>query len=93
MIEAQLNIRSTKAKTLASKLARQQRRTVSQIVEMALEQYAQTSPTAEATFAENGKEESFWKRIARMSRDSDGPDIDLEAIINEHRVPHKPIEL
>jgi hypothetical protein len=93
MIEAQLNIRSTKAKTLASKLARQQRRTVSQIVEMALEQYAQTSPTTEVSSAENGKEESFWRRIARMSRDSDGPDIDLEAIINEHRVPHKPIEL
>ncbi len=92
MIEAQLNIRSTKAKKLAGQLAKQQRRTVTQVVELALEHFVNHPPLA-APSAEKVTTESFWHSIARMSRESDGPDVDLEAIIAENRVAHDPIKL
>jgi hypothetical protein len=91
MPEKQLSIRSTKARNLAHKLAKSHRRTVSQVVEIALEQFAETSAAPRSANQESS--EDFWSRIARMSREAEGPDVDLMTIINEHRKPHNPIKL
>lgn len=91
MTEAQLNIRSTKAKKLASALAKQERRTVSKIVESALEHYAVEKPDIEVRQV---KASSFWRDLNRsLYPTGHEPDIDLEAIIVEHRMPHEPIKL
>jgi hypothetical protein len=92
MPEQQLSIRSTKARTLAHKLAKKQRRTVSQVVELALEHYSKNPPPLHGSGMAEESEELFWSRIARISREDTGPDIDLEAIINEHRTFHEPIK-
>jgi hypothetical protein len=84
MAEAQLSVRSTRAKKLAHRLAKKERRTVSQVVERALEQYSSNLPEADTESASD-----FWDRITRDY----GTDVDLEAIIREHRKPHKAIEL
>lgn len=81
MAEPQLSVRSARARSLAHKLAKKEQRTVSQVVERALEAYAklQQGPRKE-TAAE------FWDR---MHRDYGGePDIDLDAIIREGRIDH-----
>lgn len=91
MSEAQLNIRSTKAKNLASDLAKQERRTVSKIVESALEYYAKDrrKPNVRQHEASN-----FWRDLNKsLYPTGKEPDIDLEAIISEHRKPHDPIKL
>lgn len=93
MAEEQLSIRSTKARDMAHRLAKKQRRTVSQIVELALEQYAKSTPQDPSPQIQKESAAAFWGRIAKMSRDDAGPDIDLEAIIDEHRKPHRPVEL
>jgi hypothetical protein len=91
MPEAQLNIRSTKAKNLASALAKRQRRTVSQIVELALERYSSALPQVKIHEQEAS---TFWKTLnASLYPTGREPDIDLEAILQEHRQPHKPIKL
>jgi hypothetical protein len=84
MAEAQLSVRSTRAKNLAHRLAKKERRTVSQVVERALEQYNRSAPETEAESASD-----FWDRLTREY----GTDVDLEAIIREHRKPHKAIDL
>jgi hypothetical protein len=91
MPEQQLSIRSTKARNLAHRLAKSHRRTVSQVVEIALEQFAESNQPSRAPKQESS--EDFWSRIARMSREAEGPDVDLMTIINEHRKPHSPIKL
>jgi hypothetical protein len=91
MTEAQLNIRSTKAKNLASNLAKQQRRTVSQIVELALEHYSSERPKLKVREHEASH---FWKDLNKsLYPTGEEPDIDLEAVINEHRKTHDPIKL
>jgi DNA polymerase II large subunit len=84
MAEAQLSVRSTRAKTLAHKLARKERRTIAQVVEKALEQYdrTQAAPKKESV-------SDFWDR---MTRDF-ATDVDLDAILQEHRRPYKAIKL
>jgi hypothetical protein len=90
MPEAQLNIRSTKAKNLASALAKRQRRTVSQIVELALEHYSKEPPQSKAR---NQDTANFWTALnASLYPTGQEADIDLEAIINDHRKPHNPVE-
>lgn len=72
--EPQLSVRSAKARALAHRLARHEKRSIADIVERALEAYE---------IRETGREpaSSFY---ARMPADY-GTDLDLEAIIRESR--------
>jgi hypothetical protein len=74
MAEPQLSVRSAKARNLAHRLARRERRSVADVVERALEAYQ---------VREAGREpaEAFY---ARLSSDC-GTDLDLEVIIRESR--------
>lgn len=83
MAEPQLSVRSAKARALAHRLARKERRSVSQVVERALELYAKAEQPAHETAA------AFY---ARMNRDY-GTDADLETFIDELRKPHEGIDL
>lgn len=74
MAEPQLSVRSAKARALAHRLARREKRSIADIVERALEAYeireAGREPAAE-----------FYARLAAEC----GTDIDLEAVIRESR--------
>lgn len=74
MSEPQLSVRSARARALAHRLARRERRTIADIVERALEAYevAQTGREPAAGF------------YSRLSRDY-GTDIDLDTVVHEHR--------
>ena len=74
MAEPQLSIRSAKARDLARRLARRERRSIANIVERALEAYE---------IREAGREPAatFY---ARLGNDY-GDDIDLETVIREDR--------
>lgn len=74
MAEPQLSVRSAKARDLAHRLARRERRSVEDIVERALEVYEVREAGREPAAA-------FYARLARDY----GTDIDLEAIIRESR--------
>ncbi len=77
MSEPQLSVRSARARDLAHRLARRERRTIADIVERALEAYeaAQTGREPAADF------------YARLSRDY-GTDINLDTVVCEHRSAH-----
>lgn len=83
MVEPQLSVRSARARELAHRLARRENRTIAEIVERALESYAEREAEREPAAA-------FY---ARMRAPEDEEDIDLEAIIREHRKPHPGIDL
>jgi len=72
--EPQLSVRSAKARDLAHRLARRERRSIADVVERALEAY---------DIREAGREpaSAFY---ARLSNDY-GTDVDLEAVIGESR--------
>lgn len=74
MAEPQLSVRSAKARDLAHRLARREKRSIADIVERALEAY-------EAR--ETGREpaSSFYARLSAKY----GTDIDLEAVIRSTR--------
>jgi hypothetical protein len=74
MAEPQLSVRSAKARDLAHRLARRERRSIAEIVERALEAYE---------VREAGREpaSSFYAQLATKY----GTDIDLEAVIREAR--------
>jgi hypothetical protein len=74
MAEPQLSIRSAKARDLAHRLARRERRSVADIVERALEAYE---------VREAGREPaaSFYARLSTIY----GTEIDLEAVIRDAR--------
>jgi hypothetical protein len=78
MAEPQLSVRSAKARDLAHRLARREKRSIADIVERALEAYE---------IRETGREPAaaFY---ARLSSDF-GTDIDLEALIRKARRPHR----
>lgn len=74
MPEPQLSVRSARARDIAHRLARRERRSIADIVERALEAYecretAREPPTA------------FYARLSQNF----GTDIDLEAVIRESR--------
>jgi len=77
MAEPQLSVRSARARDLAHRLARREKRSIADIVERALAAYE---------VREAGREpaESFY---ARLTADH-GVDVDLEALIQEGRRPH-----
>jgi hypothetical protein len=74
MPEPQLSVRSAKARDLARRLARRERRSIADIVERALEAYE---------IREAGREpaSAFY---ARLTNEYSG-DLDLEAVIREDR--------
>jgi len=82
MAEPQLSVRSAKARDLAHRLARRQKRSIADIVERALEAYE---------IREAGREpaSSFYERLSANY----GTDVDLEAVIREARRPHSGPEL
>lgn len=82
MAEPQLSVRSARARDLAHTLARRENRTIAEIVERALESYAEREAGREPA-------EAFYKRLSAM----EGDDVDLEALINENRKPHGGIDL
>ena len=77
MAEPQLSVRSAKARDLAHRLARRERRSIADIVERALEAYE---------VRETGREPAaaFYARLSKG-----GVDLDLEAVIREDRKLHK----
>jgi hypothetical protein len=77
MAEPQLSVRSAKARDLAHRLARREKRSIADIVERALEAYE---------VREAGREPaaSFYQRLATAY----GSDIDLEAVIRDARRPN-----
>lgn len=82
MTKPQLSVRSAKARELAHRLARRERRTVAAVVERALEEYearhsGQISPAA------------FYLELQEMC----AADVDLEALLEEHRQPHSGVDL
>ena len=74
MAEPQLSVRSAKARDLAHRLARREKRSIADVVERALEAYE---------VREAGREpaSSFYSRLST----SYGTDIDLEAVVREAR--------
>ncbi len=77
MPEPQLSVRSAKARDLAHRLARRERRSIADIVERALESYEVRETGREAA-------SSFFARISNEY----GADIDLSAVIAEAREKH-----
>jgi hypothetical protein len=77
MAEPQLSVRSARARDLAHRLARRERRSIADIVERALESYE---------VRESGRQPAsdFYLDLARERPD----DIDLDAVIREGRRPH-----
>ncbi|PIO96417.1 type II toxin-antitoxin system VapB family antitoxin [Pleomorphomonas carboxyditropha] len=82
MAEPQLSVRSAKARDLAHRLARRQKRSIADVVERALEAYE---------IREVGREpaSSFYVRLSATY----GTDVDLEAVIREERHAHLGPEL
>jgi hypothetical protein len=74
MAQPQLSVRSAKARDLARRLARRERRSIADIVERALEAYE---------IREAGREPAaaFYARLANES----GSDVDLEVAIRNSR--------
>ena len=82
MAQPQLSVRSAKARDLAHRLARRERRSVADIVERALEAYEVREAGREPASA-------FYDRLT----DTFGTDIDLDAIVREGRRAHSGPEL
>ena len=77
MAEPQLSVRSARARDLAHRLARRERRSIADVVERALQAYE-----ARETGREPAAE--FYRRLNREC----GVDVDLEALIKEGREPN-----
>ncbi len=82
MPEPQLSVRSAKARKLAHRLAKDERRTIAQVVESALELYARREPAKEPA-------SDFYVRMSRNY----ATDIDLEDVIKSDRKPNPGIKL
>ena len=82
MAEPQLSVRSAKARELAHRLARHERRSIAEVVERALEAYA-------AHHADRAPASTFYIDLNRRV----STDIDLEEVISEHRHPHTGVDL
>lgn len=82
MAEPQLSVRSARARDLAHRLARREKRSIADIVERALEAYE---------IREAGRESaaSFYGRLSSAH----GADIDLDAVIRSERTVHPGPEL
>ena len=85
MAEPQLSVRSARARALAYRLAKKEQRTISQVVERALELYAKP-----AYARQKESDSEFWERARRDF----STDLDLDEIVKAHRnLPHKTVDL
>ena len=82
MAEPQLSVRSARARDLAHRLARRERRSIADVVERALVAYEQRETGREAA-------DAFYARLCA----SWGEDVDLEAQIADHRRAHSGLDL
>ena len=82
MAEPQLSVRSSRARDLAHRLAKRERRSIADIVERALEAYEVRETGREAA-------SNFYARLSRES----GADIDLDAVIHASRKSHTGLDL
>ena len=78
MAEPQLSVRSAKARDLAHRLARRERRSVADVVERALEAYEVREAGREPAAA-------FYARLVK----DHASDIDLEVVIRQGRKIHR----
>jgi hypothetical protein len=83
MTAPQLSVRSAKARDLAHQLARKERRPIHAIVEDALVDYARRHPLESAA--------AFLRRMRSLGEPDDATDLD--AVMDEHRLPHRGIDL
>lgn len=74
MAEPQISVRSAKARDIAHRLARREKRSIADIVERALEAYEVREAGREAAH-------SFYVRLSTTY----GTDLDLEAVIRDAR--------
>ncbi|MFW6341228.1 MAG: type II toxin-antitoxin system VapB family antitoxin [Wenzhouxiangella sp.] len=82
MTELQLSVRSAKARELAYRLASRERRTIAAIVERALEEY-------EHRHSEQCPPDEFYRDLQANC----ASEINLDAVLAEHRTPHYGIKL
>jgi hypothetical protein len=85
MTAPQLSVRSAKARDLAHELSRRERRPIHAIVEDALSDYAQRHPKESAA--------AFLRRSRALAADGDEAMREVEEAIEEHRRPHKGLDL
>jgi hypothetical protein len=85
MTAPQLSVRSARARDLAHELSRREGRPIHAIVEEALSDYARRHPRESAA--------AFLKRMRALSPADDQAIAEVEASIEEHRRPHRGIEL
>jgi hypothetical protein len=79
----QLSVRSARARDLAHMLAKRERRTVAQVVELALESYEQAATHLESR--ESWRD--FLQRLQDLPHGQDEPDIDLSEVARAGRKP------
>jgi hypothetical protein len=87
MPEPQLSVRSARARDLAHMLAKRERRTVAQVVELALEAYAKNPASPPIPWRE------FLDELKSLPRAPGEPDIDIAEEVRRGREPHRGIEL
>jgi hypothetical protein len=85
MTAPQLSVRSKRARDLAHELSRREGRPIHAIVEEALTDYARRHPRESAA--------DFLERVRAMAPGDDQAIAEVEAAIEEHRRPHRGIEL
>jgi len=83
MTAPQLSVRSAKARDLAHELSRKERRPIHAIVEEALADYARRHPRESAA--------AFLRRMRALGEADDLADLD--AAMDEHRIPHRGVDL
>lgn len=81
MPNPQLSVRSARAREIAHRLAKRERRSVAKVVENALERYEAQSNREPAA--------QFYRRLSEEL----GTDLDLDALLEDHRKPHPGIDL
>ncbi len=82
MPDTEFLVVTARARELADQIARREGVAAAEIVERALEAYAERA-------AEREPAESFYRRLTAER----GEDIDLDALIQDHRRPHCGIDL
>ena len=85
MTAPQLSVRSKRARDLAHALSRREGRPIHAIVEEALRDYARRHPGESAA--------AFLKRMRKSGSADDAALGEVEAAMDEHRGPHRAIEL
>ena len=89
MPEPQLSIRSARARTLAYRLAKKQKRTLSQVVELALEAFAKAEPPVSKKMSDS----EFWENARRdYALDEEGSRLFEEALKEIRNAPYEPVE-